>query len=1331
MKLSRLIHPNTPPPNEAETDSTRSLGAQPPGAKRVGKEAAARVQAGQAKTTALAAKNSTSFKNKLTRRALDFSAVVPGSGRTINRPLRQSPPEIDLFEGETEDEISALQKSQRLIRHAQALVDSLEKEPVSLWQRPAESPHRRRLTKLIPWLKPDTLKNKASLYGSATPDKGNADERPDREAISQQSQALKQHIAEQQTQLEAAIEVLEKAYGSRATTTPSSSASETRIQLAEQQVAACSAALRQSIEHPAAIALFKLSDYADLLDKKLDFSLKHFAELKTEAENIQSGSETQRKTTELLLLLNSEKIRLLMDIGVSMDSANSGLQEATQMLDKLHLALNNLDNVPNSENQPLRREVILTDITRYQALREAAEQTLAANMRHLDSLDTNAAEVAYQVDKLLEKLNADNSILLQQHAESRQQWVNAAKSAALLNQATPPAPSPADAPRPDQAQLEQLKKDLHLRLTQVLGGNDAKTLLIPKLDALATRLIDNPALTKQPPWLVVDIVMSSLSTVTGLNASLASKVLDALADYPVTHWLTQRAEDDQAIALTALCRQLCTLPRGADLLQLLSNAGDTPPNADQSKALRTFWNADLAMQTEQDPAVVQWLGQARKVAQAKAQGRDENLDDVDLAAYNAVRNGYLSNAPGSLYARDNQRLLKTTNEWVLRALAQQPDDAGHSWREWVPLLNKTPFNAKTLERVFEISQSMGMDSLRSQVARLIDSQQQTLHQLIAHGSEQANSENGLAELTTAAQVVLNHLQKKDTPLAHTTLGRADLRAIERALKKLSPPSTHHHAGRDWFDKLTSSSAPPFIAELCRQKLTVHEALNRLDNELRQKLPEALSHAVPPPNIDEFGTAVRLLKERHFQDKQDILTFFKPLIEGSRLRDRVRLGGGGTLGIGLPSLPYNLASVVAPTFSMEVARSEEAFAQLFMPILGMEMSFGKARTLAAEVSLGVSAGVEILPGLSVQGGLTGRLRGQQAQTDATLMRFFRKRFQDDEMRSKMFNCLDSMVRWDTLEAEQGRAYSSPLEAVLARNPDVSISHVFAESDTLNLSARAAIRLPFASHSEHHDISQWANNELAIAAESERTHDRRAEQNGAVHVDKVRGDSAQQRVIVSAALNGSPLSNAPVSHGAGSSGRFSAPLQFAINRDIAWHVERHEISPFTIDDKQDADLDRHYSSATDMLAEISANREEWLMRCIETLEPDGDRRDTPELRQQAAVIMDEFEQTITQLAKQSKYCLYNVNYSLKGEAGAEIDSYRALIQLARNSGDEARVGELEKAVDEILQMRGSWRPLMLIIRERARDASTKGLRYAVRFQYNKSNEGQRTAAQFPPP
>lgn len=95
-----------------------------------------------------------------------------------------------------------------------------------------------------------------------------------------------------------------------------------------------------------------------------------------------------------------------------------------------------------------------------------------------------------------------------------------------------------------------------------------------------------------------------------------------------------------------------------EILHVLSSDGTASITAERAKPLRVFWNADEAQQTEPDGEVKAWLQTAKQVARSKLDGNEKSFDDIDHAAFNAVRNGYFSNAHGTPYAQHDRRLKK-------------------------------------------------------------------------------------------------------------------------------------------------------------------------------------------------------------------------------------------------------------------------------------------------------------------------------------------------------------------------------------------------------------------------------------------------------------------------------------------------------------------------------------------------------------------------------------------------------------------------------------------------------------------------------------------------
>ncbi|RWR01087.1 hypothetical protein ED28_15485 [[Pantoea] beijingensis] len=1293
------------------------------------------------------------MKEKLSARTQDYTLGIPGSGTTRDRQERSGVPQQESARNPNALAFPMLHRSHQLLRYAESSVKTLEQSKHTLWDRPAPGKYRQRLTKLFPFLAPASLKKIATSYGENVNKSGSEmrDGVIPHEEIAHAAGELQQALQDKRTLLETATDVLEKCYEQHDRAIQQHDPDrvkqlQQRVNLAEQQVASRHAELLSMLEDPAMMALSRMSDHADSADKQLAFSRQRLAELHQEASKLVTTSATLRDEISQQFTVGAEKIRSLMVLASSMENGYRQLNLAGEELERLKA-----QEPVSAGNEESHQQAVMHQLL----VQSAAQSSLMENIAQLETLDIDSSQALEGINQALEKLQGKQMMLLQQRGVAQQQWINANQATALLrpaqgaghqetipyqaehtSQSRTPLTSGSKlkdeiSPLVEQEKtaLKAMKNEANAARIDTLERQQDKP-LTTQLKNLIARLDANPALTKQPGWLIVDVVQNALAQSSD-EPGMAGKILDVLSEYPAQHWASQTAPHDKLTAAAVhFNHKISALPRGADMLQLLSSKGDEVPDATISKSLSTFWKADRALTTEQDPTVIGWLQDARAVAASKLVSESEvtHFDDVQHAAYNAVRNGYISNAPGSPYDVDNQRLMKATHEWVFRAMASPPPAQKEGLR-LLPHMQKTPYTPEGLTRAMDITDSMDMTSLRSQGDKQVNERLMQLKALIEHiGDEHGPEAQLLVRAASALTESMETSAVKGGHLSQQVPGRKERRAALQALALLqNADSKPDNKIRSIF---TSTELPPVLETMFEQRLSSFEMINRLYEELNNTLPA--DKRLPSPELTpESERALQLLKSRCFQSKDDILTFFQPLIEGSRLRDRVRLGGGGTLGVGLPTLPYNVLFPVAPTASFELARSEEAWVQLFMPILGMEFSFGKSKTHSAEASLGISAGVQLDNNVSLQGGVRTTLRQQQSHSDATLIRFFRRRFQDDEMRQKMYTALESVVRWDSLEPQQGRSFSGPLEAILARSPDVSMSHVHSESTSRGVTGTLYGRLPFVRHAGQAMTGQYAYGEFAVSQQHDQTKDKRQESGGTVRINGYRGDTTTQRARVSAGIGGSPLSNTPTSEGLGVSGRFGLPVQLGITRDLSWHQQRHELSLYTIEDKQDADIDRHYSTVADMQQELSAHRDAWLMRCIETLEPDADKRDTPDLRNQAMAVLDEFEQQLGKLAEQSNYCLYNVNYSLRGESGAEIDGYRALAQLAREQNDEIRAQEMEGAINTLLSTEGSWRPLMLIIRERARENTTTGIRTALRFQHNRNNDGLRTVAQFPPP
>ena len=1156
-----------------------------------------------------------------------------------------------------------------------------------------------------------------------------------------------------------------------------------RVKSASESVDTASSSLHEALHGTDLLELMNHSHLADRVDNELAFSLRRVADLETQVSGTREAADARRNDIELALQAHATETSDLRARNSITPTPDALAEQAARLLSGLSASRAKL---AASGVDPLSAQVTTLESKIVQA-RGALDQALEQQGRYGQDLHR------------LAELNDTVGKLMQQRAEADGHWHTADRALSSLQQT-------ARALKARKAQVDKTGQTESARTT-VGEVPAAKTREVDAIQAARTKVVNQLAEVPRafasqassaelqaelkllagkltapqpplpmPPHLVLEIVTRSMADV-GADANQAARVLGELARHPVAHWVelaAARAESlsngatgaagadatDDISRIIAMCRKLAGLPRGSAILHALSGDAEQPLEPALSQALRVFWNADHAQRgalTEANGRA-DWLQQAKTVAKVKlAPAGEVAFDDVDHAAYNAVRNGYFSNLPGSAYDAHNQRLKKSITEWVIRASASggkakdsdgtaaKSDEASvvrsSAWRRAMPNLDKTPYGKRVLNQAYATSESMGLQSPRIKVDAAVQRRVSSLEGTIALCRQSGNAP-GLGNDIVAAQAIVDHLKRLQSGGQHLSQIRLEAKDAKALGRMIGEKNLEVH--RERTPNLLTKAAPVTLSEsmarACGSGLTAYEALLQIKEHLIANSAEGVHPAESGSVCEEdkhLDAAIGLLKVERLGSKSDISTFFESFILNSRLRDRLRMGGGGTLGVNLPNLPYGAASpVVSPIFSTEKSRTDEAFVQLFMPILGMEMSFGAAHSRAKEATIGIAVGSQVAPGVSVQGAFTARAESQQVRTDSTVMRFFRTRHKDEEMRANMLNALDSMLRWDLIEPTRGRPYKDPLEAVLARNPEVVVTQLEGFTDTKTITARASGRLPSARFDDPHGVAQTLGVELSAFAKAERTRTRVSEAGGHVRIVDARGDVAQQKIGAAANLNFSPVANQtiPVEH-RGPDGLVqsqSAPMQMGVERDFAWVKEQHEISPFLIDDKQDCDLDRHYSTPTDLLAEISGNRELWLMRCIETLEPDavGEKDNAPN-RLRATELLEKFEQDIAKLGESSNFCHYNVNYSMRGEAGASIDGYRAIAELASQRGDAEELARAQQSIDNVLLMRSTWRPLMLIVRERARDSTTVGWRSLLRLQQVANVDAQRTAAQFPPP
>ncbi|KAF1028997.1 MAG: hypothetical protein GAK37_01969 [Pseudomonas sp.] len=1305
--------------------------------------------------------------DKFSGRQTGFTAVIPGTGRSINRSLRTELP--NTAAPAEADHDALLAEAHQLNTLARAMLDSQGTPDTDLWERPAPSTARRLATKVVPWLKPDSMRDLSSKSGKAPEPAPTKNDTPGPDAIADAAKELlglvdlrRKNLDDTSAALINArvhLHTLQVTAGNAPIAPTTRRGQELTLSLKHQIAEAtervktthaaaqeASAQLREVLQSTDLTHLKTQSEGQDNVERRAEFSRQWLTDLKGNLQAVDTKFADRHAAIKLEMDLKTQQTRELIALDHDMIVA-----ERAQLNVEKHLETLQADLLATPEGTPERAALQIV-IAQAEGRRDgfrAEHQRLSDSM---EQVRADCAQLNEDIGKLYKQLNTETRTRM---AAPRPSAIHAIE--AQLQRTTPPAAATA---RPDKAAIDAVQTRITTHLlesAQAFPGAKAADIdaLNTALRPINERLSGEQSATSMPAFAVMEMLTSGLAHVTGQDAQRAARVLGALGQQPVSHWpvlaegmaQSQRAGTGASTLskdIVAACRLLAFLPCGADLLHVLSSEGHTPVTTEQAQSLEVFWHADKAQQEKTGPEVKAWLQSAKDVARAKLEASDSTFADVAHGAFNAVRNGYLSNAPGSLYDQHDKRLKKATVEWVMRAAATQaPKDADapktSAARRLLPNLNKTPFGKSTLNRSFDVSDSMGLKSPRQAVDKAVT---RRLDHLQATIDACRNLPEHRLEIT-AAQAMVDHLrsrEKRGDHLSQVTLQAHDIKAVRKEVigkaHDYRVSARKEDANRpNVLMKAQPVALPDLYARLDTGELSAYEGLSRIEEQLRKKLPPEQRPAEYHVEDDTLNAAMRLLKTQHMSEKSDILAFFKPFMLDGQLRDRLRLGGGGTVGGGLPSLPYGVISPIAsPIFSAEVSRSDEAYVQASLPSQGVEMIFGKAHSKAWEINTGVSVGTSLTPLLTAQGNLTQRIAGQKTETRNTTMTLYGERNKDDETRSGMLNALDSMTRWDMIAPDKGPAYKGPLEAIFSRNPQISISQGQSITNTRTLGARLAARLPAMRFADGHGASQSLSLEAALSTETSRSRDRTDGTGGTFTIVGDKSDIAQQRVGAAANFNFTPIGSSSVPMGNGHHGvqGQSLGLQGGVSRDLAWAYEKNEVSPYLFNGKLGAELERQYSTPKDLLAEIHANRDQWLLTCLKKLEPDTNgNKDTPDNRLRAGILLEQFETRLKQLDKDNHFCAYSVVYVMKDRVAATVDGYRGMQELARQRGDAAGEARADLAIEELMLMRGSWEPKMMIARERAGDSTTKGWRNLVRWQKVSNVDAQRSAALFPPP
>lgn len=491
----------------------------------------------------------------------------------------------------------------------------------------------------------------------------------------------------------------------------------------------------------------------------------------------------------------------------------------------------------------------------------------------------------------------------------------------------------------------------------------------------------------------------------------------------------------------------------------------------------------------------------------------------------------------------------------------------------------------------------------------------------------------------------------------------------------------------------------------------------------------------PAVIDE---KIRLAKMTHFDSKNDVEAFFRPMLETMRLRDQLTLTGGGVLGGGIPILPAVPKFPMSASFGLHAKRFE-SFLQFKSPTFAAEIMMGSVVSTVRDAKF--TAGYRVEAGVATATAPSGTIKVEAAwpETIYTTLRTLRGKDETGARNEQQaiddnLKVLDILLRWDLKDAGDGERFADPLEAIFALSPETVVVSGKKTGSTaqvsLDIGAVGRVRTP-----GHH--ASFGVSLMPLSMKMERAREQGTERAGYPHRTlHDQSDQARQRGMVSATLG---MIGTPFKHQLGGGGKHGkASGQAHINltgnllefsRELVSNFEKVGATRFPIGDLTASSIDRSYGSPKDLLAEVQAHREDWLMRCLDALPREKDApADTPQRQALARSVLKEFERTLRAAGANSSF-QFNIKYEMQPRMSGLIDGLRGVEALARLGLDSDAAAQAREMMNVLLSYRVSWSVKNMAVRCKGKSSEDMGLDFFLRWQKTASSETSRAVAAIP--
>lgn len=817
---------------------------------------------------------------------------------------------------------------------------------------------------------------------------------------------------------------------------------------------------------------------------------------------------------------------------------------------------------------------------------------------------------------------------------------------------------------------------------------------------------------------IFELAIKSAAISSGGNPAVAAQALQALGTTTLADLAgagpLQELDASVPLHAAALAQEVSKLPRGMEILGALAKPSQPALAPERVRAVQTYLaaGAELARIEPSDQAAHQWLTAAQAGASQIMRGTPaDKVPHAQCAAYHGVRNGFMTNGPGSDYEKTDKFMRSISDEMLQRALAARPEPgllgrvkAGMA--HLLPIHGTTPFNPAALQAA----------SLTALAAGIVVPPEEALKQLftaIEPLRTQLGSSAGLPAMEQALLAFTDALRTRTAtqPPLSLALDEPLIEAVDTLLGAAGP-----HIQEAW--------------GLIKEAQPRPHPLKALRTLLDLATPEA---GAPNPALAGLKPALDLAQGSFFmanpriESIQDIVDYCQAIIPNLKLRDKIKITGGEVLGVTTNGLAVTQA--VHPGISsvgrvdLRKSQQNDQVVDLVMGTQAIQLTIGTQTTKVDRGGVGGGVGFKVPGAVTIRPlDLDWKVTGEVQSQDGVLLRVPRdKRTERDDL-AKFQAMVTDVIMWSKLERPGGGPLSGPLEAVLARHPAASVN-LLAEYDRQALKRDSTVGAVF---SVGIPGARVTGSLFSVGAKNQVMATRAKEATGHFQFQE-----RKKNVVAATQLGaGVGLSIPLLSAVSGDTGLTANGARLAEAADVRTRGMEKTVRLTTEDNVVAALKSRlitEHLRADDFEKAIRNDWKNWVAHGVAytTSYPN----DWSEEMKHVAAERELVNFLAEVKAKQNEFMAFSQVTAMRPEVAPRVDALRGNIDVARRSGDAAELATQEHRLDELLAEPSTWMVRRLVVNERANRTEQQGLSLLAVAQVSSVADASHNALLYP--